>query len=276
MRVLLSVLEDLWLFATHSVRGLFLYSETVQPTAVVPMIPSQSMYVAGSVRGSASVDPQRTLVLGSSYFVGESDVKVYMDPVIAFDNAIRTLTFGEMVEVHTYVGRWAHITSGGIDGWVLKDVLREQSREVQPAFTSGVTYDAFHSETQKLRRNINDAFQGDIVGCMLQDVEYVTYMLQKKGRVIPWGHTRPRIAGTWQRYLRGYAGIFMSISPKTDTVMEYITEEGVGHVAYVSSVFPDEGIFVSSIGILEEGVYSEMMLSKEEYRELRPVFIEIQ
>jgi hypothetical protein len=135
-------------------------------------------------------------------------------------------------------------------------------------------YDASNKETQKLRLYIKDQFVGAKADVVLTDAEYVTYKLAKKELQIPWGADRPRIAGTWQKKLRGLHGVHMGIVPKTDAVMEYVVDDA-GHLAYVESVFSDESIKVSSIGMFDEGMFSDGMMQKAEWIELRPIFIEI-
>lgn len=273
MRVLLAVLEDLWLFAAHAVSDLFITApDLVQHPSSAPL----SLF--GSVHTGVPALPSGNPALqpSTSYFIGEQDIAVYDKPVVAFDTMLSRIGYGQLVHVDAFQGRWAHMRMDDIHGWILKDVLREQARDVQPLFIEGVAYDAHNEETRKLRKTISDEYLGEECGAMLQDCEYVTYMLYKKGLSIPWGIERPRIAGTWQRYLAGKRGVHVSIVPKSDSVMEYISEDGVGHLRYVSSVFPDDSVRLKGVGVIDEGVYDEVMMTQEEYKELRPVFIEIQ
>jgi surface antigen len=66
----------------------------------------------------------------------------------------------------------------------------------------------------------------------------------------------------------------MGIIPKTDAVMEYIVDD-IGHLAYVEAVSSDESIKISSVGMFDEGMFSEIVMQRTEWIELRPVFIEI-
>jgi hypothetical protein len=109
----------------------------------------------------------------------------------------------------------------------------------------------------------------------LQDVEYVSYRIITKGKAIDWPLERPRIPGRWQQILRGIDGVHMSVRPKVDAVMEVIKDDGTGQLGYVEAVYPDESIEVTSFGRSEEGYYTEETLTKEQWREMRPVFIEI-
>jgi hypothetical protein len=270
MRVLLAVLEDLWLFAAHAVSALFITVEDRNIPSAVVRVRSTFMQAPALPAGNPVLHPS------TSYFIGEQEVAVYDKPVVAFDTLIFRVGYGQLVHIDAFQGRWAHMSIGDLHGWILKDALREQARDVQPVFLEGVAYDTHNDETRKLRMTISDQYQGEECGMMLQDNEYVTYMLHKKGLSIPWGMERPRIAGTWQRYLAGKRGVHISITPKSDSVMEYISEDGIGHLRYVLSVFPDDSVRLSGVGVEEEGVYDESMMAKEEYKELRPVFIEIQ
>jgi surface antigen len=66
----------------------------------------------------------------------------------------------------------------------------------------------------------------------------------------------------------------MNIHPKEGSVMEYSDENG-NHLAYVDRMNQDGGIHVSTVGVLCEGEYSESLLTREIWKELRPVFIEV-
>mgnify|MGYP000400181490 CR=1 FL=1 len=56
--------------------------------------------------------------------------------------------------------------------------------------------------------------------------------------------------------------------------MEYVSDEDIGHLAYVEAVFPDESISCSEIGEPERGYYNERTLGKEVWQHLKPVFIQ--
>lgn len=49
----------------------------------------------------------------------------------------------------------------------------------------------------------------------------------------------------------------------------------VGHVAYVEAVFPDDTITISEVNFPDSGIYNERSLLKEEWKSLKPVFIQI-
>ena len=109
---------------------------------------------------------------------------------------------------------------------------------------------------------------------MLQGVEYVTYRVMQAGRAVPWGESWGRIAGTWQRKLRGVRGVRIDVSPRTGSIMEYIIDD-VGYIAYVERVSPDLKITITGVGLTHEGQYTEQVMDHTIWRELRPVFITV-
>ena len=121
---------------------------------------------------------------------------------------------------------------------------------------------------------IADVFSGGEAGLPLHSEEYIYYKLFSRGIVLPDVEDRPRVAGSWQKLFKGVSGTHISVRPKTGSIMEYVTEEDEGHVAYVEAVFPDESISLSEVGIPTNGYYNERMLSKEVWQELKPVFLQ--
>jgi len=274
MRILLAVIDDLFQFARRVISGSFV--ETPIPS-LPRLLPPQREYtpvaLSATNRSPAAV-LNENINAGSAYFIG-SPALLYTDPVIAFDTAFFSISYGEQVQVLKFGGRWAFVRFKNREGWILKDVLKEQARDVLPTIVSGKVYEAHDDEVLKLRLYIEDMYGGAASAAILTDVEYVTYRLLRKGRTIPWGEERPRIAGTWQKNLRGKLYVHSSIVPKTDAVMEYVQDD-VGHVGYVEAVFPDDSIKVSILGSSTDGQFEELMMKKDEWKELRPVFIDIQ
>lgn len=200
---------------------------------------------------------------------------VYEQPVQEFDGVVGILPYGARVKIHTTQGRWAQVSSDHMNGWVLRDDLVDGAHQIEPQFLLGEEYRSGNEETEKLRAIIADEFGGGQLEYPLQDTEYVLYKLKTYGHTIVWPDTRPRLAGRWQRILAGHPGIHIGIHPKTHAVMEVINADGSGHVSFVESVFPDQSILVSEVGVPEEGQYNEHILPYPEWRELRPIFIEI-
>jgi hypothetical protein len=209
-----------------------------------------------------------------SYVVGEQKVPLHTVPAQAFDSVVTQLAFGTSVQVSRFEGRWAHIETASLQGWVLKDALYQSTDGLFPTFIQGQSYRVDTQATVQLRRCIDDMFAGAESGSDLSSAEYVTYQLWRKGLHIHWGHARPRVAGGWQKLLRGVSGVHSGISPQTGSVMEYLTLSG-GQLAYVESVAPDETITISLITEDEDAVYLEETLPRSAWIELRPVFIEV-
>lgn len=280
MSVLLAVVDDLWLFVRESLSG-SVTSEPTTPHEEVPVTTVQEVFkdvldthVRTEVPVVSQTQTNAELHTGEQYYVGGADAYVYADPVIAFDNALQLLEYGQAVRVLTLKGRWAQVRFGDDIGWVLKDVLRAALAEVSPQFEQGQLYTHDHAETKKLRAYIEDAFSAGRGQFDLTAEEYVYYKLRTKKRQIAWNGMRSRIAGTWQRKLKGVSGVYIRITPKTDAVMEYIIDD-VGYLAFVESVFPDNSIRLSEIGAHDTPTFTQYTLTVEQWRELRPVFITI-
>lgn len=283
MRILLAVVDDLFQFARTALFGaLLVRSQNAEnrplfvqdPSLQLPLPTFQSISDV-LTRSKQKADALSFVQGGEQYFIGEEEALLYVDPVVSFDTVIRKLPYGELVFVQKLGGRWACIKASEDEGWILKDLLREQATDVFPTFQERTVYDAGNPETKKLRLYIKDQFNAGDAGMALTDAEYVTYKLAKRGQnPIPWKNERPRTQGTWQKKLRGLNGIHIGILPKTDSVMEYVIDDQ-GHLCYVEAVFPDDSIQLSSIGLYAEGEFVKTMLQKEEWRELRPVFISI-
>lgn len=276
MQTLLAVLDDLFQFTRSAVFGVYsakLHKE--EPYLLNGM--QRILPMAASSNTTASLlQPafEHAPALGSLYFVGQNHVPLHTDPVVAFDVVKTLIPYGEQVHLLKLGGRWACVRWHQMEGWIFKDVLRDQAKDVFPFLEEGVVYESENEETQKLRLCIHDAFCGNMSSLVLTDAEYVTYKLFQKGFVLPWSEERPRTPGTWQKKLRGKNGVHMGISPKTASVMEYVVDD-IGYVAFIDAVFPDEAIKMSAIGSTREGEYSETMLTKDQWKELRPIFISV-
>ena len=280
MQILIAVIEDLFQFAKHALSGAVPYAKPSQVTIesyqetlkkIQKTAPSVSMPRTDAAPKAVHI--QKSLQVGEQYFIGTVDSSMYQDPVLAFDNAVTKLKYGQNVRLISLQGRWAQVRLAGMVGWVFKDSLVMKSSDVYPYFTRDIQYDSKNPQTIKLRACIDDAFGGAASGYVLSAAEYVQYRLTQKNRIIDWGDIRMRIPGTWQRKLAGRTGIHIGIAPKTESVMEYVYDD-MGHLAFVEAVFPDESIKISEIGKYDDASYTELTLSCEEWKELSPVFIE--
>ena len=241
----------------------------------LPLIPREPVKglesrVRQPVRGSTVVTEA---ISGEKLFTAVIGCPIFTSPVETFDGVITKLPYGAVLTYHRSQNRWSEVSYGDVRGWVLRDSVTDSS--VTPQFFSDEYYGPEAKEVKIVRTIIADDFNGAALDLPLQDVEYVTYRLQKKARTLPWGIERPRTAGSWQRLLRGKSGVHIGVTPKTDSIMEVVHEDDTGHVAYVEAVFPDQSILISEVGQPEPGVFSAHTMTKEEWRELRPIFIEM-
>ena len=287
MQVLIAVIDDLFQFVCKAFSGAVTYDSDNVTTGSV----AESDCVLDSYQKTLQKiqgEPERVPVLtsgttisseafrvGEQYFIGVIGTYFYQDPVLAFDSALKRLEYGKSVRLMALQGRWAQVRLAGIVGWVFKDALVLQIDDVYPRFTQEVQYNAEHPETIKLRACIDDEFGGARGVHPLSAAEYIHYKLKQKQRLIDWGDIRMRIPGTWQRKLRGGFGIHMGIISKTESVMEYVMDD-VGHLAFVEAVFPDGSIKITEIGKLDDHAYTETVLTPDQWKELRPVFIEVE
>ncbi len=280
MQVLIAVIDDLFQFAYTALFGATSVETQTVPARLLgapqqvsqPTLPSFSSVAALLEERSLSVE--ENLTAGMTYYIGEEDVFLFYEPTFGFDSAVALLSYGTEVTVHKLGGRWAHVATSYGEGWILKDSLRRDSHDVFPILAPNNTYTHEHREVQKLRRCIADTFSGERSGLMLQDTEFVTYRLGERGTRIPWTGERPRAPGAWQKLLRGKKGVHISISPKEGIIMEY-THDDAGHLGFVEAVHRDESITVSAVGLINEGEYTESVLTHDVWKEMRPVFISV-
>lgn len=203
-------------------------------------------------------------------------VPVYRNPTVEFDSSVGTIPYGEMVMVTEPRGRFFRVAWNAVEGWVRKEDLSDRAAHVYPEFAEGEEYPVDHPNTARVRALLGDPFGAGHTDLPLQAGEYVLYKLWRKGKRIDWPRTRdPRVPGLWHRILRGVPRIHMSIMPKVGAVMEYMMHDDIGHLAYVEAVFPDDAISISEANYPDGGRYSERVLTKEEWRELRPTFISV-
>ncbi len=276
MKVLIAVVDDLLVFARTALFG----SQRVvmeTPTTHVDTVETYVQTLEKSAAAASSPQPpvsEALLHTGEQYFVGTIDASLYADPTIVFDNMVRTVPYAQPVRLLQLQGRWAQIRFDDTVGWILKDALCSAARDVFPEFSPHEVYTADHPQTIKLRAYIKDEFGGAQGMFPLTPEEYVYYKLLQKRHHIHWDGERSRLAGTWQRKLKGKMGIYSHVQPKTESAMEYIVDD-MGYIAFVEAVFPDKSIKISQILPEGEAVYCEHTMLPEEWKELRPVFITV-
>jgi hypothetical protein len=203
------------------------------------------------------------------------ETPLYKDPTIGFDSCIAKIPYGELVLVMEPQGRFYRVVWENYEGWVLKDNLADRAGTVYPEFVQGEENSVDHPNTAHVRALINDTFGLGQSEFPLQAGEYVLYRLMRRGIRIQWPETRPRTPGSWHTILRGLSGVYISVLPKQGTIIEYTEENDIGHLAYVEAVFPDGTVTISEANYPHAGIYNERSLSKEMWRSLRPVFIEV-
>ena len=159
------------------------------------------------------------------------------------------------------------------EGWVLRDDMIDRAKEVYPEFIFHEENLASHTNTIRIRTILHDIFSAGNSELPLQDGEYILYRLWRRGVSIRWTDARPRIPGLWHKILKGVECVHIGITPKVGSIMEYMLHDDIGHLAYVDAVFPDDTIGVSEVNYPDSGMYNERTLTKEEWKELKPVFI---
>lgn len=278
MSAVTAVLKDLYLFAFRYHFGFSDGSTALteeSPKALEAPFSPLLLTETNDTKATITASYPSESIYGDVGYALLPDTFLYALPTRTFDGVVSRLAYGATFNIINTQGKWVQVEYKNVTGWIHEDSVTKNKNKITPQFTYEKSYDADSESTLLLRAVIDDSFHSAGLARMLQDVEYVTYRLLERGLTIAWPPVRPRIAGTWQRILKGVRGVHMGIHPKTGSVMEYINADNTGHVAFVESVYPDESITVSEIGYPEEGVFHERTITKEEWIELRPIFIEI-
>lgn len=200
---------------------------------------------------------------------------VFTSATVGFDAVHTYIPYGELVVVLGAQGRFYNVAWKEYTGWILKETVRQHAGDVYPHFSSEEVYGPDHPGTVALRMMLNDPFGLQYGGYPLQAGEYIVYRLQKRGVSIPWGQSTERIPGTWHTLLRGNEGVHISVFPKPGTIMEYTGTHDIGYLAYVESVTREDAITCTEVNHEGTGDYKETTYTQDEWRELRPVFIQI-
>jgi hypothetical protein len=208
-------------------------------------------------------------------YTSNADVPLYTNPTIEFDTQLDTIPYGEMLMVLDAKGRFYKVAWNERIGWILKDDVVDRSAHAYPEFSIGKENLAHDANTIHIRAMLGDMFSATRAELPLQAGEYVSYKLLKKNIRISWPHVRPRTPGRWHQILRGVPNVHIGVMPKVGAIIEYVQDDDVGHVAVVESVLPDDTLVLSEANYPDSGRYNERTLTKEEWKELRPVFIEV-
>ncbi len=210
------------------------------------------------------------------YYVATEGAYMLLEPHLDFDSAITRLSLGQVVQVLRFVGRYAEVAVHDHLGFVQKDDIVMHRDMVWPSLIPGTVYDTTHVVTHKIRRLIDDLFIAGHLGLPLQAGEYIVWRQRQDNLNLTWPKIRPRVPGKWHHILRGQPNVHTRIVPEIDSVMEWYAEDGVGRLAYVEAVLPDETIRITGVGIAVAGEYSELVLPAGVWREWRPVFMRVE
>ncbi|MCD5382312.1 MAG: hypothetical protein LR017_03280 [Candidatus Pacebacteria bacterium] len=241
--------------------------------------PSSRPADASAFRSTENILKPSTQSLGGEkntlMYIGGADVPLFLRATREFDSVIGRLPYGAMVMVLEQRGSWTRVVHGTKNGWVKREDLMEKAAHVYPDCTAGTQNEALHQNTLRIRACIDDSFAGGVAELPLQSAEYVTYRLLRKGLIIPWPEVRPRTVGTWHNILKGVTTVAIGVTPKTGAVMEYTHTDDRGQVAYVEAVRPDETITITEVLDDGSGTYAERVLTREEWQQLSPIFIQV-
>lgn len=257
--------------------GLYLREREDVTDEVVKQLPSPIAHKAITPPVSRVVsEPVRvSTARGMVMYAGIAQVPLYKNPTIEYDGQLATIPFGAMVMAGEPKGRFYHVVWNALSGWVLREDLADRATHIYPAFEKGVENGVDARNTACVRTLIHDEFGLGRSEFSLQAGEYVLYRLWKRGLRIRWTDARPRMPGMWHTILKGQQGIYMNIEPKVGTIMEYMIDGELGHVCYVEAVFPDDTVSVSEVNNPDSGIYNEREIPKSEWKEYKPVFIEV-
>jgi hypothetical protein len=208
-------------------------------------------------------------------YAGTPRVLVYRMPTAEFDTILTHIPYGELVMVLEPQGRFYKVTWGTHTGWVLKEMLVDRAAYVYPDFVMQGHNMADDENTTKVRMLIGDPFGLSHSEYALQAGEYVLYKLWRRGIHITWPDVRPRTPGLWHVILRGVPAVHIGVFPKVGSIMEYIDQNEIGHVAYVEAVYPQDSVTISEVNMPDSGIYNERTLEKNEWRECKPVFLTV-
>jgi hypothetical protein len=246
-------------------------------TVVTPEVQQDSPVVTALKKAVARVEvpavDEVRIQKNTVMYADNVRVPVFKNPTIEFDGQIGEVPFGDMVIVLEPRGRFYRIMWNTVEGWVLKEDIADRAMRVYPVFTIGEENGVDSPNTAHVRTILGDMFGLGRSEFALTAGEYVLYRFWRKGIRIVWPDIRPRVPGMWHSILRGSRQVHIGVMPKVGAVMEYMITEEMGHVAYVEAVFPDHTLTISEANFPDSGIYNERVLTKEEWKELHPVFI---
>lgn len=267
------VLSDLWYFAN----GISLSTKpNVKMAAVEPnprkeaLLPRSETEDTGNPKLSSAKDNQ---LLGYPVYVLTEKTDIFCVPELGFDIKITTVNYGQTLQLIRQKGDYAEVQFMTYHGWVSMANVTDDREQVCPMFRPMYCYDNKNEHTTRLRECIKDEMLGGVLSIALQSAEFVLYKLWENKRQISWNNYRPRIAGAWQTALRGALGVNIGIEPHTGAILECAGSGQSAFLGYVESVHPDSSIVLHSIGRVKEGEFRAEHLTRDVWKEWRPVFI---
>ncbi len=257
---------------------------STEHTPLVPLLPEapvkkdveETSFKTVQAILESKVSSDVAVVKNTIMYTGSLAVPVYKNPTIEFDAQVAKIPYGEMVMMLEVRGRFYRVVWRDVEGWVVREDLVDRAARVYPEFVLGQGNSVDHPNTARVRTALGDTFGLSFSEFDLQAGEYVLYRLWKKGVTIAWPDIKPRVPGLWHKILRGVPGVHMGVLPKVGGIMEYMVTSEIGHVAYVEAVFPDDTIALSEANFPDSGIYNERELTKDEWKELKPIFITVQ
>lgn len=259
-RAFYEVAVDLWQFIVGSKEVVILVPPAkIEENNETTLIISQS-------------SDKNTALHGQSAFVCKS-APLLVRPLIAFDNQVGEIAYGEPVVILRSEGQYSEIVFKEKLWWIVSDALTLHRNDVYPTFSHQEVLLHDNLETRKLRHCIHDECSGGALFLPLQGLEYLLYRLKEKGSSLVWPINRPRLSGRLQALLKGNKSVHIGIEPKTAAIMEYQDSISSGVLAYVEEVHPDLSIKITSVGKTKEGVFEVETVEEVTWREWRPVFI---
>lgn len=250
IKALLDVLKDLWIF--------------IFPIKTRPRLANKTVFLLEDTKTITALSGQTAYLL--------KDTDLLIRPEVSFDSKIDTCHYGKKVMAFGTEGEFVNVATQGNSGWIKANDLTFNIQDIIPQLESGTVYDYNKPETKKIRNYIQDEFFGEKLVLPLQSAEYVFYRVKSSGINFHWPPKRPRLAGFWHGILKGNPKVYLTINPKTSSVMEGQDKESY-FLAYVEAVHPDQSIIISSIGRKSDGEYLKERVEIEQWREWRPVFI---
>jgi len=157
---------------------------------------------------------------------------------------------------------------------MVADTTSDEAAAVTDLVTN-VRYDKQHPTTVSIRHTLADQAILNPKTGDLTLLEWLAYQMRDRTQLVPWLSLALTPPGEWHQTLKGLPSIRIGLEPKTSAIMEWYTTDRIGHLAVVRKVTPDNKLTLGQIGDPLPGVYSEQVVDAREWREWRPVFIEL-